>query len=138
MITQEFPETEERFRQELVACLEKYEQNPPALNGSLINDLIKLEAIETATLMESAYRAERVDMMMSGPWASVQVALGLKAASDFTEEELQVPLDAMPEPLQKLRATIMGLASRKPKRPSPKGFGVGTPTKKSKKKSKKK
>ena len=138
LIAKEFPETKDRFREELVACLEKYEQNPPVLNGCLINDLIKLKATETAALMESAYRAERVDMMMSGPWASVQVALGLKAASDFTEEELQVPLDAIPEPLQKLRLAIEGLTSIKPKRPSPKGFGVGTSTKKSKKKSKKK
>lgn len=142
LMSQEYPETTDRFRQELVACLEKYKENPPILNGCLINDLIKLKALETAPLMEAAYSANKVDMSMAGPWAAVQVALGLKQASDFRPEELRVPLHAMPEFIQELHTAnpidvIKSVASSKPK-PSSKGFGVNTPPKKSKKKSKKK
>jgi len=47
------------------------------LNGSLIDDLIELKAVESAPVIERAFAAERVDPMFVGDWEDVQVDLGL-------------------------------------------------------------
>lgn len=141
-IAQAYPETSDRFQRELVACLEKFEQNPPLLNGSIIAELIALEAVETAPLMEAAYQAERVDLNITGPWAAVQVDLGLKQKSDFRPEELEIPRHLRLELFQERFTTdlfnVLDNSAVASARPPAKGFGETLPSKKSNKKSKKK
>jgi hypothetical protein len=52
--------------------------------------LLDLKAVESVPVIETAYSARKVDDMVSGSWAAVQVELGLKQASDFTAEELAI------------------------------------------------
>lgn len=141
-IAQNYPETQDRYLQELVACLERYEENLPVTNAAVIAGLIDLKAVETAPLIEAAYRAERVDLSFVGTWASVQVELGLKDASEFDPEDFDVPLHLHPwlatrrEPSELFASAAR---SQRRKRGPTKGFGDSTPPKKkSKKKSKSK
>ncbi len=57
--------------------LEQFADNDPALNGFLIADLMKLDAVETAPLVERAFEAGRVDQSICGDWEDVQLDLGL-------------------------------------------------------------
>ncbi len=69
--------------------LEAYADNDPVLNGGLIAALLDLKAVETVALIEQAYVAKKVDDMVPGTWATVQIELGLKQESDFSPKELQ-------------------------------------------------
>lgn len=139
------PELRDLHRQELVAMLENFAQHPPLVNAIAIWDLIqdyKDTALEKVHLIEAAYKANRVDLNMAGPWASAQVDLGLKSASDFKPEDLKVPLHVRPQYLQNLATRdpmdILKSAAKASKPPEGIGFGSAPPTKKSKKKKKKK
>jgi len=61
----------------LAAQLSKSQKNGKILNGCLISDLVELEAVEHAPLMEQAFAARRVDLFVGGDWEDVQVELGL-------------------------------------------------------------
>ncbi len=62
--------------------LEKFPQSDPILNGFLINYLIDLGAVGMAPLMEQAFAADSVDLLIVGDWEDVQVELGLKTARE--------------------------------------------------------
>ena len=57
--------------------LEQFTENEPDFNAFLILALVKLGAKEAAPLMEQAFAAERVDLIVMGDWEDVQVRLGL-------------------------------------------------------------
>jgi hypothetical protein len=63
-------------------ALENFADNDEGLNAFLIGDLIKLEAVEAAPLMQRAFEADAVDESVYGDWEEVQVDLGLKAQRD--------------------------------------------------------
>ena len=139
------PELRDRHRQELATMLENYAQHPPLINAVAIWDLVKDyrdTALEKVHLIEAAYKANRIDLNMAGPWASVQVELGLKSASDFKPEDLKVPLHVRPEYLQNLATRdpmdVLKSAAKASKTPEGIGFGIAAPAKKTKKKKKKK
>jgi hypothetical protein len=46
-------------------------------NAFLIGDLLDLQAVESAPVMEAAFAADRVDISINGDWEDVQVELGL-------------------------------------------------------------
>lgn len=48
-----------------------------AVNGFLISDLIDLQAVEAAPLMQAAFEADAVDESIAGDWEDVQVEMGL-------------------------------------------------------------
>jgi hypothetical protein len=60
--------------------LEKYyPQQDANFNGLLIGCLVDLNAAEAAPVMEQAFAANRVDLMLQGDWEEVQIQLGLLA-----------------------------------------------------------
>ncbi len=61
----------------LMKQLERFAENEPEVNGFLILGLVELHAIEAAPLIERAFAARRVDLMVMGDWEDVQVKLGL-------------------------------------------------------------
>lgn len=77
-------EEDEAAREEVVAILtgqlEKWWRHDEVLNAFLISALVDLGATEAAPLMEQAFEAGRVDLMMRGDWEDVQVDLGLLPA----------------------------------------------------------
>jgi hypothetical protein len=79
------PEARDACVAALAAALETYDSNAPGLNGSLINNLVYLNAIEAAPWIERAFDANAVDLSIMGDWEEVQIALGLL-------EERQTPI----------------------------------------------
>ncbi len=48
-------------------------------NAFLMGDLLDLQAVESAPVIEEAFTADRVDISINGDWEDVQVELGLLA-----------------------------------------------------------
>jgi hypothetical protein len=59
--------------------LENYAQQDSTFNGLLIGCLVDLQGVEAAPVIEQAYEADKVDLMIQGDWEDVQVYLGLLA-----------------------------------------------------------
>jgi HEAT repeat protein len=66
----------------LSAQLQRFHNNPPTVNAFLISYLVDLEAIEAAPLMEQAFAANQVDLVVRGDWEEIQIDLGLKTKRD--------------------------------------------------------
>lgn len=71
------PELRDRCVEMLMGQLKRYAGQPEGLNGFLVHDLVELGAVEAAPLMQAAFEAERVDLLIRGDWGDVQVDLGL-------------------------------------------------------------
>lgn len=72
----------------LTQQLEHFATQDPSFNASLIGFLLDLKAVEAAPLMERAFAAERVDLMVQGDWEDVQIELGLKQERDTPRPRL--------------------------------------------------
>ena len=75
----------------IVALAERLAQSAeldPKLNGFIISDLIDLEAVEAAVVMERVFAADRVDLSIPGDWQDVQIALGLLEERQTPRPEL--------------------------------------------------
>ncbi len=70
-------------RSECVAVLtdqlKHFAQNDSGLNGFLIYNLSKLSATEALPLMQCAFEAQCVDVMVTGDWEDIQIKFGLRA-----------------------------------------------------------
>ncbi len=126
------PEQAEECIASLVTGLEHYESNDQFVNACFIDSLIDLKVVSAAPLIEEVFGSGRVDEFMVGTWPYVQVQLGLKDISDFSEAELRSEL---PEEAKKLIQTLEALNLKHNK---PQGFGQGGSQKSKKKKKKKK
>jgi hypothetical protein len=76
-IATQHPELRERCVEVLMRQLERWAEQPEALNGFLIHVLAELGAVQAAPLMQEVFDAERAEIMIRGEWSDVQVALGL-------------------------------------------------------------
>lgn len=69
------------LRAEAVAALSRqlahFAEQEPNFNGLLIGQLVDLKAVEAAPVIEQAFAANRVDVMIQGDWEEVQIVLGL-------------------------------------------------------------
>jgi hypothetical protein len=108
-IAEQFPEQRDRIVAAITDLLSEYDKNTPVVNAGLVTELVHLEAVESAPVMEQAFAANAVDETIPGTWPRVQVDLGLKKASDFTAEELRAP---MPPALAAIRETLDALQQR--------------------------
>jgi hypothetical protein len=70
----------------LAAQLKEFQENDKTLNGCIISDLVDLEAVEHAPLMEQAFAAGRVDLFVGGDWEDTQIELGLKRERTTTPD----------------------------------------------------
>jgi hypothetical protein len=91
-IADNHPEHQQDCVDAMIQRLESFSEDEEDLNGGLINNLVDLKAVAAAPLMEKVFSAEAVDEFFTGTWATVQIDLGLRAESDFSEEELKVKI----------------------------------------------
>ena len=57
--------------------LENYAQQDDDFNGFLVGHLIDLKGVEAAPVIEQAFAANKVDVLLQGDWEDVQIYLGL-------------------------------------------------------------
>jgi hypothetical protein len=78
-IGQRFPEAREAAVANLMRALARFGElgRDETLNGFLVGDLLDLQAVEAAGLMERAFVADAVDTMITGGWRQVAAELGL-------------------------------------------------------------
>jgi hypothetical protein len=106
-IVKTFPELRDRGVAVLTQQLSNYKNHHRSVNGSLIAELLDLNALESVPVMEEAYKAKKVDEMFVGSWARVQIDLGLKQEADFTAEELAIHYTpAQQQKLANIRAYV--------------------------------
>lgn len=69
------------FRAECVAALSQqlaqFARQEDNFNGFLIGYLVDLQAVEVAPVIEQAFAANKVDLLLQGDWEDVQIELGL-------------------------------------------------------------
>ncbi|TDQ48413.1 plasmid pRiA4b ORF-3 family protein [Permianibacter aggregans] len=63
----------------IAKSLQAFTDNDPVYNAMLIISLVRLKAVEQASLMAAAFDANRVDWSLLGDWEEVQIELGLLA-----------------------------------------------------------
>ena len=97
-----FAQQQPDYREQCVACLMRalanYSQQHSMLNGVLIYNLIELQAVEAAEVIEQAFQASAVEEGVCGFWSDVQIQLGLAKASDFPPDALMYAGELYPLP----------------------------------------
>jgi hypothetical protein len=78
LIAQIHPETRAECVGVLASCLEYPDRNDPSFNGSVVSDLIDLDARESAEVIERAYATGLVDDSICGTWFDVWHELELE------------------------------------------------------------
>ena len=80
------------FRADCIAVisttLENFERNDEGLNALLIRDLLDLKATEALPVIERAFAADAVDLMVQGDWEDVQIEMGVKDHRDTERKPL--------------------------------------------------
>jgi hypothetical protein len=82
-IAEMHPEAREEIVAALTRQLESAQENAPRLNAFIIDNLINLQAVEAAPVIEHALATDSVDMDIVGDWDDVQAALGLKPRQEL-------------------------------------------------------
>jgi PBS lyase HEAT-like repeat len=82
-IAEMHPEAREEIVAALTRQLESAQENDPRLNAFIIDNLINLQAVEAAPVIERALATDSVDMDIVGDWDDVQAALGLKPRQEL-------------------------------------------------------
>ncbi len=88
-IAEQEPEHRDACLAVLIRQLEAYNENSAELNGMLVAALLGLNGVEAVEVIEQVYVAKKIDDSIPGTWATVQIELGLKQASDFASADLQ-------------------------------------------------
>ena len=89
------PSTRDEVVPLLVARVEKWEGNRDEVNAFLVDALVQMRVLEAVPLMEQAFAADRVDLLLRGDWEDVQMDLGLIEDRREYEGRLHGPVDAM-------------------------------------------
>lgn len=92
-ISNEYPETRQSNIAAIAQELAKFRDNDPVFNALLICVLIDLQAVEIIETIEQAFKANQVDIMITGYWEDVQVEFGLKTRDEvgghrFSEQQI--------------------------------------------------
>lgn len=99
-----YPEVRDACVTALVKGLENFASQGQGLNGFLISSLVDLKAVEAAPLMEKAFAADCVDILILGDWEDVQIRLGLLDERVTPAwRPIPVPAPLPPEPRQPTR-----------------------------------
>ncbi|MEO8608763.1 MAG: DUF1186 domain-containing protein [Chloroflexota bacterium] len=77
-IAEAHPETREQVVAILTLQLEDFTNNGEFLNSLIINDLMDLKAVESLPVIQKAFEADVVDLMVQGDYDDVLVDMGLK------------------------------------------------------------
>ncbi len=127
-ISNQYPETRESNIAAIAGELEKFRGNNYIFNGFLISALVDLQAVETANLMEKAFKANLVDTFINGNWEDVQVQLGLKtreeiSARRFSKKPKQISLFSTNRQTKKVTKGFGSSKSKTTKKKSRKSSG---------------
>jgi hypothetical protein len=76
-IAQRHPDTRGRVIQVLTSVLGQHRVEDAELNGSIVGDLVELEAVEAAAAIERAFAANVIDPTIAGDWSDVRRELGV-------------------------------------------------------------
>jgi hypothetical protein len=76
-IADHHPEAREECVAVLTGHLEHASESDPTVNGGVIGNLLDLEAVESAPVIERAFVANAVDESIAGDWEYVRYELGL-------------------------------------------------------------
>jgi hypothetical protein len=99
-IAKGYPETREAAVTALARQLRWWARQSPRLNAMLIQELVELNAVEAAPVIEEAFAADAVDTRWAGDdWEDVQVALGLLPARITPREPHEPALRLGPRPV---------------------------------------
>jgi HEAT repeat protein len=125
-IAQNYPQERDRCVAIITQELEKFAENDTEFNAGLIDELVNINAVESAPVIESAFAAEKVALFWMGDWDEVQVLLGLKTREEVPERRFS-------------ESEILKYLGIKPPMEKPSGFvpSKGKNQKKTSKKSKK-
>ncbi|WP_199311521.1 hypothetical protein [Anabaena subtropica] len=85
-IVEKHPDLRDQCVAVLTQKLEDFANNDPELNAFLIGELLDLQAVESAPVMEGAFAANRIPIYIVGDWDQVQVELGLKTREEVPEK----------------------------------------------------
>jgi hypothetical protein len=77
-IAENYPDLRDKCVSVLTQQLELFAVNGREFNAILINELVKLKAVESVSLIKKAFSRRKVDALLMGNWDDVQVGLGLK------------------------------------------------------------
>ena len=81
-----YPDSRDQCVEILTKQLRKFTEQDRDFNGILVASLLGLNAVESATVIERAFAADRVEPFMAGDWLDVQVELGLKTKEEVPQE----------------------------------------------------
>ena len=87
VFAQQHPEYRDECAGLLSQALSDYPQHTPDLNGSLVYNLVRLQATEFATQIEQVFLSGRVEEGLTGTWPEVQAELGLANEADLLSAE---------------------------------------------------
>lgn len=85
-IAQIHPEARSKCVEIITNLLSNFTINDPEVNAFLVGELIDLKALEAAPIIEKAFAAECVPTFLVGDWNEVQIALGMKARSESSDQ----------------------------------------------------
>jgi len=78
-MAKEHPETKMECAAAIAAALQGYKDNDESLNGSLVSDLVQMDAArEYLELIEEAFKSGNVDEGIDGDFEDVEIKLGLR------------------------------------------------------------
>lgn len=80
----------------LTAELEKYETHDPEFNAFIVADLVELQALEAAPVIQRAFEAEQVAEFIMGDWEDAQIELGLKAEREHPRKRFNFGWPPLP------------------------------------------
>jgi len=89
-IGQEWSDARNQCVELLTRQLERFAEIEPDVNASTILALVELQAREAAPVIEHAFAAKRVDLLLIGGWDDVQVELGLKSPQEIQQKQLSL------------------------------------------------
>jgi hypothetical protein len=104
-IAKKYPEARTECMAVVMRRLADFKVNNPELNASLVAELIDMEAVEAAPLIEEAYANDCVDESWCGDWEEVQYELGLKERPARQERSSIFPIISTPAPSTPARST---------------------------------
>jgi len=77
-LSKRHPQTREGVLEVLCDVLSRFQETDDALNGLLVACLLDMEATEAAEVIERAYAADCVDLLICGNWNQVREELGVE------------------------------------------------------------
>lgn len=83
------PEMRDEAVSILTGKLEEYNQNDTELNAFLVDNLIELEAVEAAELIERAFADHAVDFFVNGDWGEVKRRLEVEGMGLAPERDIR-------------------------------------------------